>query len=152
MINVLVNHQLYVTENFCLIQVAVDRFSGRSRGFGFFTFDEKAAMEEAIEAMTGMDLDGRNITVDRAKPQQVSGRDYDDDRSRDRDRGYDGGRGSNGGECFNDSGRYGPDRNGDRFSGRSRDAGSRGGSGSDRYNRERSGPYERHGPGGPRSG
>ncbi|MBA0548155.1 hypothetical protein Godav_017161 [Gossypium davidsonii] len=86
--------------------VAVDKISGRSRGFGFISFDEKAAMEEAIEAMNGMDLDGRNITVDRAKPQQGSGRDYDGDRNRgrdrdhDRNRGYDGGRGSNGGECF----------------------------------------------------
>ncbi|PPD93784.1 hypothetical protein GOBAR_DD09199 [Gossypium barbadense] len=58
-------------------KVAVDKISGRSRGFGFISFDEKAAMEEAIEAMNGMDLDGRNITVDRAKPQQGSGRDYD---------------------------------------------------------------------------
>ncbi|KAK8657689.1 hypothetical protein V6N13_035916 [Hibiscus sabdariffa] len=93
-------------------KVAVDKFSGRSRGFGFVTFDEKVAMEEAIEAMNGIDLDGRNITVDRAKPQQGSGRDYDGDRGRDRDRdrgrdrdhdrnrGYDGSRGSNGGECF----------------------------------------------------
>ncbi|KAE8720464.1 Glycine-rich RNA-binding protein RZ1A [Hibiscus syriacus] len=135
-------------------KVAVDKISGRSRGFGFVSFDEKAAMEEAIEAMNGMDLDGRNITVDRAKPQQGSGRDYDGDRNRDRgrdrdhdrSRGYDGGRGSNGGD------RYGPDRNGDRFGGRSRDAGSRGGSGSDRYGRDRSGPYDRRGTGAPRSG
>ncbi|XVE54786.1 hypothetical protein DITRI_Ditri03aG0110200 [Diplodiscus trichospermus] len=85
-------------------KVALDKFSGRSRGFGFVTFDDKAAMEEAIEAMNGMDLDGRNITVDRAKPQQGSGRDYDGDRNRDRgrdsdrdrNRGYDSGRGSNG--------------------------------------------------------
>ncbi|KAG8501243.1 hypothetical protein CXB51_003360 [Gossypium anomalum] len=54
-------------------KVATDKFSGRSRGFGFVTFDEKAALEEAIEAMNGMDLDGRNITVDTAKPQQGSG-------------------------------------------------------------------------------
>ncbi|OMO51204.1 hypothetical protein CCACVL1_29936 [Corchorus capsularis] len=181
-------------------KVVLDRSSGRSRGFGFVTFDDKTAMEEAIEAMNGMDLDGRNITVDRAQPHQGSGRDYDGDRNRDRGRdrdrdrgrGYDSGRGSNGGECFKcgkpghfarecpsegarggkyggrgdrysggggggganggSGGRYGPDRNGDRFGGRSRDAGSRGGPGGDRYNRDRSGPYERRGTGGPRSG
>lgn len=86
-----------------------DKFSGRSRGFGFVTFDEKKAMEEAIEKMNGMDLDGRTITVDKAQPHQGgSGRDYDGDRDRDRDRGrnrdrnrdFGGGRGSNGGECF----------------------------------------------------
>ncbi|KAK6276225.1 hypothetical protein POUND7_005934 [Theobroma cacao] len=174
-------------------KVVVDKFSGRSRGFGFVTFDDKTAMEEAIEAMNGMDLDGRNITVDRAQPHQGSGRDYDGDRNRDRvrdrdrNRSYDGGRGSNGGECFKcgkpghfarecpsegarggkyggrgdryggggsggGGSRYGPDRNGDRFGGRSRDAGGRGGPGGDRHNRDRSGPYERRGTGGQRSG
>lgn len=84
----------------------MDKFSGRSRGFGFVTFDEKKAMEEAIEEMNGMDLDGRNIIVEKAQPNQGSGRDYDGsrdrDRGRDRDRSreYSGGRGSGGGECF----------------------------------------------------
>ncbi|KAF9599660.1 hypothetical protein IFM89_001606 [Coptis chinensis] len=109
-------------------KVVVDRFSGRSRGFGFVTFDEKKSMEEAIHEMNGVDLDGRAITVDKAQPHQGSGRDRDDDR----DRRYSGG----------------PDRNGDRYNGgRSKDSGSRGGSGSDRYSRDRSGPYERRGSG-----
>lgn len=179
-------------------KVVVDKFSGRSRGFGFVTFDEKKAMEEAIEAMNGIDLDGRTITVDKAQPHQGSSRDHDGDRDRDRDRGRDrdygggrrsgGGGGGGGGECFKcgkpghfarecpsdgarggryggrdskyggggsggggggGSGRYGPDRNGDRLGGgRSRDGGSRGSSGSDRYGRDRSGPYERKGSGG----
>ncbi|KAF7126483.1 hypothetical protein RHSIM_Rhsim11G0133600 [Rhododendron simsii] len=90
--------------------VAVDKFSGRSRGFGFVTFDEKNAMEDAIEEMNGMELDGRTITVEKAQPNQGSGRDRDGNRPRDRDRGRDhgrdrdygggGGRGSGGGECF----------------------------------------------------
>ncbi|KAI9082456.1 hypothetical protein K1719_035599 [Acacia pycnantha] len=169
-------------------KVVVDKFSGRSRGFGFVTFDEKKAMEEAIEAMNGMDLDGRTITVDKAQPQQGSTRDDGDryrDRGRDRNRDYGGGRSSNGGECFKcgkpghfarecpsegagggkysgresryggrsgGSGHYGPDRNADRYSGgRNRDSGSRGDSGSDRYPRDRAGPYERR-SGGSRSG
>ncbi|XP_061354920.1 glycine-rich RNA-binding protein RZ1A-like [Gastrolobium bilobum] len=86
-------------------KVVVDKFSGRSRGFGFVTFDEKKAMEDAIDAMNGMDLDGRTITVDKAQPQQGSTRDDGDryekrGRDRGRDRDYGGGRGSNGGECF----------------------------------------------------
>ncbi|TQD86209.1 hypothetical protein C1H46_028226 [Malus baccata] len=54
-------------------KVVVDKFSGRSRGFGFVTFDDKKAMEEAIEEMNGLDLDGRTITVDKAQPHQGGG-------------------------------------------------------------------------------
>ena len=64
-------------------------------------------MEDAIEAMNGMDLDGRTITVDKAQPQQRSTRDDSDGyqehgrgRGRDRSQGYGGSRGSNSGECF----------------------------------------------------
>ncbi|KAI3460479.1 hypothetical protein Pfo_017142 [Paulownia fortunei] len=172
-------------------KVVVDKFSGRSRGFGFVSFDEERAMEEAIEAMNGMDLDGRSITVDRAQPNQGRGSDRDGDRDRDRERGRDrdrgrsrdyggGGRGS-GGDCFKcgkpghfarecpsgegsrgsryggrddrygGGSRYGPDRSGDRYGGRSRDSGSHGGSGNDKYSRDRSGPYERPASGGFRS-
>ncbi|KAF5813744.1 putative transcription factor interactor and regulator CCHC(Zn) family [Helianthus annuus] len=92
-------------------KVVLDKVSGRSRGFGFVTFDEKQAMEDAIEAMNGIDLDGRNITVDKAQPQGGGGggRDYDGGRDRDRgrdrgrDRDYGGGRGGGGGgggDCF----------------------------------------------------
>ncbi|KAI7730278.1 hypothetical protein M8C21_003020 [Ambrosia artemisiifolia] len=34
-------------------------------------------MEDAIEAMNGMDLDGRNITVDKAHLEGSEGTDYD---------------------------------------------------------------------------
>jgi heterogeneous nuclear ribonucleoprotein G len=162
--------------------VVLDKFSGRSRGFGFVTFDEKKAMEDAIEGMNGLDLDGRAISVDKAQP-QGPGRDRNGDRDFDRDRGsrydrgrdYGGGgrapRGGGGGDCFKcgkpghfarecpsgdggrgdryggrddrygGGGRYGSDRGGDRYSGRSRDGGDRGYGGGDRYSRDRSGPY-----------
>ncbi|KVH99542.1 Nucleotide-binding, alpha-beta plait, partial [Cynara cardunculus var. scolymus] len=67
-------------------KVVVDRSSGRSRGFGFVTFDDEKAMEDAIEAMNGIDLDGRPISVDKAQPNQGGGRDRDSGRDRDRDR------------------------------------------------------------------
>nr|CAD1817957.1 unnamed protein product [Ananas comosus var. bracteatus] len=138
-------------------KVVLDKFSGRSRGFGFVTYDDKKAMEEAIEAMNGMDLDGRSITVDRAQPQGPGrdrddrdyGRDRDRDRGRGRDRGRDfggGGRGSNGGECFKcgKPGHFarecpsGDGGRGDRYSSRDdRYGGGSGGSG---------GGYSRYGP------
>ncbi|PKU62949.1 Glycine-rich RNA-binding protein 10 [Dendrobium catenatum] len=65
--------------------MAIDRFSGRSYGFGFVTFDEKRAMEDAIDEMNGVNLDGQSITVDKAHPQSF-GRDRDGGRDYDRDR------------------------------------------------------------------
>ncbi|CAN8266421.1 unnamed protein product [Cochlearia groenlandica] len=129
-------------------KVVLDKFSGRSRGFGFITFDEKKAMDEAIAKMNGMDLDGRTITVDKAQPQGGAGRDHDGDRSR--DRGYDrdrsrpsgGGRGSGGGDCYR-CGKPGhfarecPSETG-------RDGGGRYGARDDRYSRDGGG--SRYGP------
>ncbi|KAK8942622.1 hypothetical protein KSP39_PZI009095 [Platanthera zijinensis] len=67
-------------------KVVIDKFSGRSRGFGFVIFDRKSAMEAAIDKMNGMQLDGRSITVSRARPHGW-GRDRDGRRDYDRARG-----------------------------------------------------------------
>ncbi|PWA47197.1 glycine-rich RNA-binding protein RZ1A [Artemisia annua] len=114
-------------------KVVMDRASGRSRGFGFVTFDDPKSMEDAIEAMNGIDLDGRNISVDKAQPNQGECPSGEGSRGGSRYGGRDDRYGGGG----NGSRHGGPDRGGDRSSGRSRD------SGGDRYNRDRSGPYER---------
>lgn len=51
-------------------KVITDKFSGRSKGFGFVTFsaDEEAAA--AAEALNGKEVDGRPLTVNVAKPMQ----------------------------------------------------------------------------------
>jgi hypothetical protein len=91
------------------MQVVLDKFSGRSRGLGFVNFNEKQAMEDAIEATNGLCLDGSNITVDKARPHGPS-RDRNGDRYYDRELGsrYDHGRNygggcalrGGGGDCF----------------------------------------------------
>ncbi|KAG2546933.1 hypothetical protein PVAP13_9KG061100 [Panicum virgatum] len=48
-------------------KVITDRETGRSRGFGFVTFSTEQSMLDAIEAMNGKELDGRNITVNQAQ-------------------------------------------------------------------------------------
>lgn len=50
------------------VHVATDRMSGRSRGFAFVTMGSKAEGEAAIKALEGHALDGRNLSVNEARP------------------------------------------------------------------------------------
>jgi len=45
-----------------------DKFSGRSKGFGFITFTDDDAGEKAIKEMHEKDVDGRPLTVSEARP------------------------------------------------------------------------------------
>ena len=47
-------------------KLITDRETGRSRGFGFITFTEKADGQNAMEAMNGKQLDGRDLNVNEA--------------------------------------------------------------------------------------
>jgi len=49
-------------------RVIVDRFSGRSRGFGFVEMANDSDAEAAIEALNGKDFKGRVLTVNQARP------------------------------------------------------------------------------------
>lgn len=53
--------------------VAVDRYSGRSRGFGFVEMATNAEARRAIEELNGRELGGRTITVEEARPRQDQG-------------------------------------------------------------------------------
>ena len=48
-------------------QVITDRDSGRSRGFGFVEMATAEAAQDAIDALDGHDVDGRQLTVNVAK-------------------------------------------------------------------------------------
>jgi RNA recognition motif-containing protein len=45
-----------------------DKFSGRSKGFGFITFKEDAAAQKAVTEMHEKEVDGRPLTVSEARP------------------------------------------------------------------------------------
>ena len=48
--------------------VISDRFSGRSKGFGFVTFKNDEDAKKAIEEMNEKDVEGRPLKVNEAKP------------------------------------------------------------------------------------
>lgn len=50
-------------------RIIVDRESGRSRGFGFVEMPDDAQARAAITALDGQPLNGRQIRVSEAKPQ-----------------------------------------------------------------------------------
>lgn len=49
------------------VDIVPDRNTGRSRGFGFVTFEKDADAEAAVKAMNGAELDGRMLRVNRAE-------------------------------------------------------------------------------------
>ncbi len=50
--------------------VIMDRMSGRSKGFGFVEMSSQEEAQAGIDKLNGTDLEGRNITVNEAKPRQ----------------------------------------------------------------------------------
>jgi RNA recognition motif-containing protein len=80
--------------------VVTDRETGRSRGFGFVEMASQEDGQRAIEQFNGKEFNGRNLTVNEARPRE--------------DRGYGGGggggygnRGGRGGGGGRDRGGYG---------------------------------------------
>ena len=55
------------------VYIANDRETGRPRGFAFVTFATAEESKVAIEKMNGVDLDGRQLTVNEAKPKEEMG-------------------------------------------------------------------------------
>ncbi len=55
------------------VRVVTDRETGRSRGFGFVTFNSSQAAQAAISEMDGTELDGRNIKVNEAEDKPRGG-------------------------------------------------------------------------------
>jgi RNA recognition motif-containing protein len=99
--------------------VVEDRDTGRSRGFGFVEMASKEEGEKAIEQFNGTDMNGRNLTVNEARPRE--------------DRGNRGGGGGGRGGYGGGGGRGGYGGGGNRSGGR----GGYGGGGGGRDNSPR---------------
>ena len=47
-----------------------DKLTGRSKGFGFVEMSSASEAQDAIRALDGKDFEGRNLTVNEARPQE----------------------------------------------------------------------------------
>ena len=52
-------------------QIIVDRDTNRSKGFGFVEMGSDSEAQAAIQGLDGHDHDGRNLTVNEAKPREA---------------------------------------------------------------------------------
>jgi len=52
------------------VGLVTDRETGRSRGFAFVTMGSASEGEAAIQALEGKDFQGRNLTVNEARPRE----------------------------------------------------------------------------------
>lgn len=55
------------------VSIVTDRDSGQSRGFGFVEMPNDEEGNKAIEALNGMSIGGRNLTVNEARPREERG-------------------------------------------------------------------------------
>lgn len=51
----------------------VDKFTSKSKGFGFVEMETKEDAEKAIAELNGKDVDGRKLTVNEARPREDRG-------------------------------------------------------------------------------
>ena len=51
-------------------RIVADKFTGQSRGFGFVEMSSTEEAQAAITALNGSQMDGRSLTVNKAKPME----------------------------------------------------------------------------------
>ena len=50
--------------------IITDKMTGKSKGFAFVTMKNAEDAEKAIQEMNGKELDGRSLTVNKARPKR----------------------------------------------------------------------------------
>ena len=54
-------------------QIMLDKYSDKSRGFGFVRMPDNSQAQEAIATLNGQELDGRKIRISEARPERKFG-------------------------------------------------------------------------------
>jgi len=52
------------------VKIITDKFSGRSKGFGFVEMSNDSEAQEAIKNLNGKDIDSREMVVNEARPKK----------------------------------------------------------------------------------
>lgn len=60
------------------VKIIMDKFTGRSKGFGFVEMPDDGEARQAIDSLNDTDFDGRTIVAKKAEPRRSS---YDNSRS-----------------------------------------------------------------------
>jgi RNA recognition motif-containing protein len=55
------------------VNILTDRYSGKSRGFGFVEMPAKEEAQAAITGLNGQELDGQTLNVNEARPRTDRG-------------------------------------------------------------------------------
>ncbi|TSD01855.1 MAG: putative RNA-binding protein RbpA, partial [Parcubacteria group bacterium Athens0714_26] len=50
--------------------IIIDKMSGRSKGFGFVEMSTEEEAQKAIEMLNGKELEGRQLTINEARPME----------------------------------------------------------------------------------
>jgi RNA recognition motif-containing protein len=66
------------------VKIMIDRYTNRSRGFGFVEMPNQEEAERAIEKLNGTSLDQKTLVVNEAKPRTEERRDNFSNRNSDR--------------------------------------------------------------------
>ncbi len=52
------------------VKIIIDRYSGRSKGFGFIEMNNNEEAKAAMEALSGKELKGRTLVINEARAKQ----------------------------------------------------------------------------------
>lgn len=55
------------------VSIVTDRYTGKSRGFGFVEMASKGEAQAAITGLNGQELDGQTLNVNEARPRTEKG-------------------------------------------------------------------------------
>jgi RNA recognition motif-containing protein len=82
------------------VKIITDKFTGRSKGFGFVEMENDTEAEKAIQELNGATVDGRTIVVNKSEPKpEGERRSFNNNRSGGSG-GYNGGGNSRGGGSY----------------------------------------------------